>query len=123
LSVTLLCIDDERSVLTVRKMVLEARGYRVFLAESGHEGLKVLEKETVHAVILDYRMPEMNGDEVAARIRAMRPKLPIIMLSAYVDLTSDQLKDVDAYITKGESPEVLLRALERLAPKGIGHAV
>lgn len=119
---TLLCIDDEPNVLAIRKMLLESLGYRVLLAESGPQGLDLLQREHVHTVILDYRMPEMTGAEVAERIRAMRPGLPIIMLSAYVDLTEHQLKDVDAYVTKGQSPDVLLRTIEGVQPRRVGNA-
>jgi len=119
---TLLCIDDEANVLAIRKMLLESVGYRVLLAESGPQGLDLLQREHVHTVILDYRMPEMTGAEVAERIRAIRPWLPIIMLSAYVDLTERQLKDVDAYVTKGESPDVLLRTIEGVQPLKVSNA-
>ena len=119
---TLLCIDDEPNVLAIRKMLLESVGYRVLLAESGPQGLDLLQREHVHTVILDYRMPEMTGAEVAERIRAIRPWLPIIMLSAYVDLTKRQLKDVDAYVTKGESPDVLLRTIEGVQPLKVSNA-
>ena len=122
MSLTLLCIDDELNVLAVRKMLLETVGYRVLIAESGPIGLEILKRERVHTVILDYRMPEMTGAEVAQRIRAMQPGLPIILLSAYVDLTGDQLKDVDAYITKGESPDVLLRTIEGVQPRKVSNA-
>lgn len=123
MALTLLCIDDEPTVLTIRKMLLESVGYKVLLAESGPIGLKLLQSEKVNTVILDYKMPEMNGDEVAERIRAMLPGMPIIMLSAYVDLSPEQLKDVDAYVTKGESPDVLLRTIERVQPRKVGNAV
>lgn len=123
MSLTLLCIDDEPTVLTVRKMLLESVGYRVLLAENGSQGLKILQNEPIQTVIVDYKMPEMTGSEVAARVRAIRPELPIIMLSAYVDLTPEQLKDVDAYVTKGESPDVLLRTIERVQPKRFSNAV
>lgn len=123
MSLTLLCIDDEPIVLTIRKMLLESVGYRVLLAESGPIGLKLLRSEPIHTVIVDYKMPEMTGSEVAARIRETHPDMPIIMLSAYVDLTPEQLKDVDAYVTKGESPDVLLGTIERVQPKKVGNAV
>ena len=123
MSLTLLCIDDEPVVLTVRKMLLESVGHRVLLAESGPQGLKILQSENIQTVIVDYKMPEMIGSEVAARIRAIRPELPIIMLSAYVDLTPEQLKNVDAYVTKGESPDVLLGTIERVQPKRFSNAV
>lgn len=118
---TLLCIDDEPNVLAVRKMLLETVGYRVLTAQSGPQGLELLAREHVKTVIVDYKMPEMAGSEVAARIRQMHPGMPIIMLSAFVDLTPEQLKDVDAYVTKGESPDVLLRTIEQVQPRKIAH--
>ncbi len=117
MSLTLLCIDDEPNVLAVRKMLLETVGYRVLLAESGPQGLEILQRETVDTVIVDYRMPEMTGTELAARIRQTHPGVPIIMLSAFIDLTPEQLKDVDAYVTKGESPDVLLRTIDNVQPR------
>jgi CheY-like chemotaxis protein len=118
---TLLCIDDEPNVLAVRKMLLESVGYRVLLADNGPRGLDVLKREQVNTVIVDYRMPEMTGSEVAERIRKTHPEMPIIMLSAFVDLTPEQLKDVNAYVTKGESPDVLLRTIENVQPRRVGN--
>ena len=122
MSLTLLCIDDEPTVLAVRKMLLEALGYRVLTAESGPQGLQLLQHENVHTVIVDYKMPEMTGSEVAAHIRKVKPAMPIIMLSAYVGLSDELLKDVDAYVTKGESPDVLLRTIERVQPRRASNA-
>jgi CheY-like chemotaxis protein len=98
-------------------MLLESKGYRVLLATSGPEGLAILQHEQVHTVIVDYKMPEMNGAEVAERIRSLFPGMPIIMLSAYVGLADSELKDVDAYVTKGESPEVLFRTILAVQPR------
>ena len=67
-------------------------------------------------------MPDMTGAEVAERIRKIRPAMPVIMLSAYVGLSDELLKDVDAYVTKGESPDVLLRTIERLQPRKASSA-
>ena len=122
MSLTLLCIDDEPTVLAVRKMLLEALGYRVLTAESGPQGLQLLQHENVHTVIVDYKMPEMTGSEVAAHIRKVKPAMPIVMLSAYVGLSDELLKDVDAYVTKGESPDVLLRTIERVQPRRASNA-
>jgi len=76
-SLTLLCIDDEPNVLAVRKMLLESVGYRVLLAESGPIGLEILQREKVDTVILDFRMPEMTGAEVAQYIRETNSGIPI----------------------------------------------
>jgi CheY-like chemotaxis protein len=61
----ILCIDDEPVGLRVRKLLLESQGYQVLTATSGREGLELFAAHPVSAVILDYAMPEMNGDQVA----------------------------------------------------------
>ena len=116
----ILCVDDDGIGLDIRKMLLESRGYRVFTAENGPDALVLLSSETIDLVILDYLMPGMNGDAVAAKIRDLRPNLPIIMLSAYVDLPGEALTAVDRSLTKGEPTVVLLEAIEELL--GIPHA-
>src|SRR5690242_10588972 len=102
---TVLCIDDEPSICALHKLVFEVHGYRVLISESGSAALELLEQEKVDLVVLDYRMPEMMGDEVAEAIRRRYPKIPILMESAYTDLPAETLKNVDAYMVKGESTE------------------
>lgn len=110
----ILCVDDEAMGLSVRKMLLESRGYRALTAESGADALVLLSSEDIDLVILDYLMPGMNGDIVAGKMKDLRPDLPIIMFSAYVDLPSDTLALVDKSVTKGEAPTVLLKAIAEL---------
>ncbi len=110
----ILCVDDERIGLSVRKMLLESQGYRVLTAENGADALVLFSSETLDLVILDYAMPGMNGDVVAERMKELRPDLPILMLSAYVDLPSETLALVDKSITKGEPAPVLLEAVAQL---------
>jgi CheY-like chemotaxis protein len=110
----ILCVDDEATGLSVRKMLLESRGYQVFTAQSGADALVLFSSEDIDLVILDYLMPGMNGDIVAGKMKALRPDLPIIMFSAYVDLPSEILELVDKSVTKGEAPLVLLKAIAEL---------
>jgi CheY-like chemotaxis protein len=109
-----LCVDDEPIGLQVRKILLERAGYRVLAAEDGPVGLALFDKEPVEVVILDYSMPGMDGGEVATRMRKLKPKVPIMLLSAYVGLPSDVTSLVDLYMTKGEGPDMLLQKLESL---------
>ncbi len=81
-----LCVDDELIGLQVRKILLERAGYRVLTAPDGPEGLVLFNEEPVEAVVLDYSMPGMDGGEVASRMRQIKPKVPILLLSAYVGL-------------------------------------
>jgi CheY-like chemotaxis protein len=113
-SKVILCVDDEALGLSVRKMLLESRGYRVFTAESGPDALVLFSSEDLDLVILDYLMPGMNGDVVARKMKDLRPDLPIIMFSAYVDFPSETVELVDKSVTKGEAPIVLLKAIAEL---------
>ena len=109
----ILCIDDDTAGLTLRKMMLESEDYEVFIAASGEEGLALLERQPIDAIVLDYQMPTMNGADVARRIRQSRPELPIVLLSGYVeDVPSAALNLVNAFVTKGGSPGQLLHVVK-----------
>jgi CheY-like chemotaxis protein len=109
-----LCVDDELVGLRVRKILLERAGYRVLTAMDGASGLTIFENEPVEAVVLDYSMPGMHGGEVASRMRQIKPRIPILLLSAYIGLPAEVTSLVDLYMTKGEGAPVLLQKLESL---------
>jgi CheY-like chemotaxis protein len=109
-----LCVDDETIGLQVRKLLLERAGYRVLTAKNGLDGLEILATQQIEAVILDYSMPGMHGGEVAAKMRQIKPAVPILLLSAYVGLPPEVTSLVDLYMTKGEGAPVLLTKLSRL---------
>src|SRR5450755_4250934 len=111
---TVLCVDDEKTGLRVRKIMLEGHGFRVLTASDGQQGLDLFDQNQVDLVVLDYYMPGLNGGQVAAELRRRRPHVPIIFLSAYFSLPSDALEMADAFITKGEPPEVLIEKIEQL---------
>jgi CheY-like chemotaxis protein len=97
-------------------MLLEHLGYRVLTANSGREGLALFATHPVTAVVLDYRMPEMDGGQVAAEIRRLKPDVKILLLSAYLDLPQELLNLVDGRVVKGTSPTAFLTALRQLLP-------
>ncbi|HET9184328.1 MAG TPA: response regulator [Candidatus Angelobacter sp.] len=107
-------MDDEAVGLSVRKLLFESEGYSVFTAENGSEALALFYSERIDVVVLDYMMPGMNGDVVAEEMKRRRPAVPILMLSAYVDLPGEALRCVDKYITKNEPPPVLLDTVAEL---------
>jgi CheY-like chemotaxis protein len=109
-----LCVDDEAIGLLVRKTLLEKAGYRVLTAHDGPQGLDVFGQNPVEAVVLDYSMPGMHGGEVATRMRAVKPEVPILLLSAYTSLPQDVLDRVNVYMTKGEGPALLLEKLNQM---------
>src|SRR5437879_8588622 len=81
---TLLCVDDNQSSLNICKIILEDFGYKVLTASSGRDGIEVFALNAVDAVILDYLMPEMNGELVAAAMKRTNTRNPLLMLSGLV---------------------------------------
>ena len=114
----ILCVDDEPTGLLMRRLLLEAQGYRVLTAESGEEGIAILSAEAVDLVLLDYMMPGADGGAVAETMKKVKPSVPILMLSAYVDLPSETVVNVDRYVIKGQSPPALLSAVAELLQGG-----
>ena len=113
----ILCVDDEELGLLVRKMTLEAEGYEVTIASDGPTGLQLFGLQPFDLVLLDHSMPGMNGGQVAEQIRQRSPGTPIVLLSAYVTLPEEHIALVDAYITKGESTDLLLTTIQNLIGK------
>jgi CheY-like chemotaxis protein len=111
---TILCVDDEWSGLTGRQSLLEQSGYQVVITTSGREGLALLESLPVDAVILDYLMPEMPGDQVAARMKRIRPEIPIMMLSAHDALPQDAVRWTDTVLSKSAPPAQFVTAVHEL---------
>lgn len=109
-----LCVDDEIVGLQVRKLLLEHSGYTVLTAPDGPSGLIIFNDQLVDAVVLDYAMPGMHGGEVAAKMRQIKPNVPILLLTAYVGLSPDVTKLFNVYMTKGEGAPKLLQKLEGL---------
>lgn len=110
----ILCVDDETVGLRVRKILLERAGYQVLTAADGFSGLELFATQPVNAVVLDYSMPGMHGGEVAKKMRQTKPEIPILLLSAYVELPSEVTSLVDVYMTKGEGAPALLEKLDNL---------
>ena len=110
-----MCIDDEPSGLLVRSRVLEINGYTVLSAQSGRDGLELFRRHRVDVVVLDYYMPELSGEAIASEMRRLKPQVPIILLSAFVEVPETTLKLVDRVVLKAQHPDVLLKELELLS--------
>jgi CheY-like chemotaxis protein len=109
-----LCIDDDQDLLECEKAFLELFGYTVLTALSGGKGLELASTHSVDVVVVDYCMPEMNGQEVAIEMRRLRPHAPIIMLSGAKDVPEQASKWIDTFIAKDSLASQLLPAIAQL---------
>jgi response regulator RpfG family c-di-GMP phosphodiesterase len=119
----ILCVDDEPNILSALRRLFRPQGYQVLTAESGAEGLKLLESEQVDVVISDMRMPEMDGARFLEQVRARWPDTVRMLLTGYADIQSilDAINrgEIYRYVTKPwDDNDILLivrHALERKA--------
>ncbi|HEX2883946.1 MAG TPA: response regulator transcription factor [Candidatus Limnocylindria bacterium] len=117
----ILAVEDEPAILRMLERGLAASGHQVLTATNGEDGALLALDDGVDLVLLDISLPELNGHQVLARIRARRPELPVLMLTARDDL-DNKVRALDAgaddYLTKPFAFEELLariRALTRRA--------
>ena len=100
----LLFVDDEKPVLSSLKRLLRPTGIRVHIANSGAEGLAVLDEFPIDVVVSDMRMPEMDGAEFLTAVAEKWPDTTRMLLTGYADLTSamDAINkgSISRYLTK-----------------------
>lgn len=119
---TILVIDDDPVLLQTVKSLLGKRGFNVVTSSSGPKGLDVLRNDArdIRVVVLDYRMPEHNGDETLKLIKQLSPTAKVIGLTA-VDLDSvpeAYLDEVDKLLTKPVVATELIGAVDELLVDG-----
>ena len=113
----ILICDDQPDIVNALKIYLAPEGYQLFEAFNGQQALEILQRETVHLVLLDVMMPVMDGIMATAKIREFS-NIPIILLTAKSE-TEDKVLGLnvgaDDYITKPFVPvEVLARIRSQL---------
>ena len=84
---TILCVDDEQDILDSLYDTFMDK-YEVRTASSGADALKIFEAEEISVVITDQRMPQMQGTELLAKIRALKPGCKSILLTGYADINA-----------------------------------
>lgn len=114
----ILFVDDEADIRAIYKKIIETAGYEVATAKSGLEALEKISVFKPHLIILDIMMPELDGWEVAKRIRKKHNEMPIIMLTVKEDIR-DKVKSVEEaganrHLTKPVERSVLISSIQAL---------
>ncbi|HEY2498445.1 MAG TPA: response regulator [Candidatus Angelobacter sp.] len=78
---TILCVDDNEQALSIRKVMLETRGYRVLACSNGHQALEAFRQGGVDLVLSDLQMPGLDGAELVNKIKEISACTPAILFS------------------------------------------
>lgn len=96
----ILCVDDNEQALSVRKYMLEIRGYRVVTALSAEQGMEAFRSGGIDLVLSDLIMPQMDGNEMVRRMKEITPDVPMILVSGTIK-AFDRASYADAFLPKG----------------------
>ena len=114
----ILCIDDDLSLLQLYKEELSEAGYQVVLAKDGKEGLSKFEKEKPHVVIMDIRMPVMDGIEALTAMLGKDRQVPVILNTAYPQYKENFMTwGAEAYVVKSSDLTELKKTIREVLGK------
>ena len=120
---TILCVDDNEQVLSVRTFLLETRGYRVIAVNTAQEALEVLERSlpgTLDLILCDLLMPQMDGNELVRRAKQVHQGLPAMIVSGTVN-AFDRALHADVFLPKGaSSPAEMIERIRVLVARKRG---
>lgn len=111
----ILIVDDEAHLRLLYRRELEEIGYEVIEAGTAEEGIRAFEESRPDLVVLDIRMPGMNGLEAMARILDRDRRIPIVLNTAFDSYRDDFTSwAADAYVTKGSDTTELTGTIRKL---------
>jgi len=110
----ILVVEDDLSARDSITLLLRIDRHIVTEAKNGEEALDLVSGQPFDLVVLDYAMPGMLGGEVARNIKRIAPALPMLMITAYLEMLSDSDKPVDAVLGKPFAVDDLRSAIAKL---------
>ena len=115
---TILVVDDDDSIRKLIELELQDEGYQVLAASNAMDALKLVQSENLDLVILDIRMPGMDGLEALPRILGLKEGLPVIMNTAYSQYQDSFMSwAADAYVVKSSDLTELKTKIKELVNK------
>jgi len=113
----ILVIDDDLHVQRLYKEELTEEGYEVVVAANGAEAMEMFEKENPDLVTLDIRLPDVDGIYLLRQMKEKKPKLPVIMSTAYDYRNDFSVWASEAYIVKSSDLDELKSVIKKLLTK------
>ena len=111
---TILCVDDDEQLLSVRKVILQTRGYRVLACNNGRDALQLFKQGGIDLVLSDLNMPELDGVALIDAIKNIAPETPAILVSGKVKIYERETR-ADIFLPKGMyAPSELLEHVRHL---------
>jgi two-component system response regulator (stage 0 sporulation protein F) len=110
----ILVADDEMAIRLLYSEELKEEGYEVYLASNGREALEIVDRIPLDLVILDIKMPELDGIEALRQIKERQPDLPVLLSTAYGEYRQDFATWAsDEYLVKSSDLEDLKSMVKR----------
>ena len=91
---TVLVVDDDAMVRSFEAELLSSQGYKVLQAESGMEALRLADTATIHLLLTDFLMPDVDGLELTRRFRSVHPETPVLMVSGSLPSTDNRIENL-----------------------------
>jgi CheY-like chemotaxis protein len=114
---TLLWVDDFQPGLALYRSMFEGLGFKVLTATSGKQGLKLAGENPVDVVVTDYEMPGMNGEALAMAVKAIKPRVPVVLFSGSTLVPLSARRIIDAFCDKAGSRNQLSDTIHRMLLK------
>jgi len=116
---TILVVDDDLSVLSVIKCMLESGDYNVLIAPSAESAMRMAERQdlSIDLMLMDVMMPDVTGPELAERILALRPHLKVLFMSGYTESEVVRVKILDralGFLPKPFTSDSLLERVQKV---------
>ena len=107
---TILCVDDNEQALSIRKIMLETRGYRVLACSNGEQALEAFRRGGIDLVLTDLIMPGVDGSRLIDEIKSLSPQTPAVLISGRIKIYERETL-ADVFLSKGmyEPAELLER--------------
>jgi len=113
----ILIVDDSKEIRNILSTFLKEEGFKVYTAENGKKALDLIKEKIIDLIITDIRMPEMDGYQLTKKVKEERPRVEIIIMTAYTSIyTEGDIRKIgaDDYISKPFELVDIIEKIERV---------